>query len=233
MLSARNRAALEQLQRQSDSAVALLPCDLEQPNEYGTIARQAWDIFGHIDSIIFCAGISQRGLALETTWEVYRTIMTINLDAAVELARHTAIRMQARGSGHITVISSLAAYVATPLRSAYCAAKQALHGYFEALRAELSPTIAITVVVPGFIRTDISRNALTAHGDHYGSMDANQLHGMTPVRCARHILRALSRRQAEVRIGLGLKGWVGYWLHKCAPPLLRKLMRLNSAVRKF
>ena len=149
ILSARRLQALEQLQREATSSPALLPFDLCKPEEYAGIARQAWDLFGHIDTLILSAGVSQRGLGLETGWDVYRTIMTIDLDAPVELARQTAARMLARGSGHIAVISSLAGYVSTPYRSAYSAAKHALHGYFDALRAELAPTVSISMVVPG------------------------------------------------------------------------------------
>ena len=62
--------------------------------------------------------------------------------------------MLARRSGDIVVVSSLIGHFSTPLRSAYAASKHALHGFFDALRAEvLADGLHVMLVCPGFIRT--------------------------------------------------------------------------------
>jgi short-subunit dehydrogenase len=60
------------------------------------------------------------------------------------------------------VISSVQGKLPQPKRSAYCASKHALHAYFEGLRWELEQRgVALTVASPGYVATDLSKNALT------------------------------------------------------------------------
>ena len=111
-----------------------------------------------------------------------------------------------------------------PLRSGYAGAKHAMHGWFEALRAEHHDDgIRITVVSPGFVRTDISRNALTADGSAQGTMDEATDNGISAERCAHAILRGIDRNRALVTPGK--KEVLGYWLSRFAPGLLRRIAR--------
>jgi short-subunit dehydrogenase len=113
---------------------------------------------------------------------------------------------------------------ATPQRSAYAASKHALHGYFDALRAEVAGRgVGVTMLCPGFIRTDVTRNALTADGTPQGTMDAAQARGMDPATCARQMADALAAGRAEVYIG-GRETW-GVYLHRLWPALFRRLIR--------
>ena len=51
------------------------------------------------------------------------------------------------------------------MRSAYAAAKHALHGFFDCLRAEVSPqNIKVTILTPGYIKTNVALNAITKDG---------------------------------------------------------------------
>ena len=62
----------------------------------------------------------------------------------------------------MTVISSIAGLIGFPLRSGYSASKHAIKGYLETLQCELYKTnIHISIVYPGRINTNISKNALT------------------------------------------------------------------------
>lgn len=73
-------------------------------------------------------------------------------------------------SGHIVCISSVQGKIAIPFRSAYTASKHALQAWCDSARAELSMNnIKITVVNPGYIKTELSLNAVTASGGKYGS----------------------------------------------------------------
>ena len=59
-----------------------------------------------------------------------------------------------------------------PLRSAYCAAKHGLIGYHDSVRAENEHLgLKVLVVAPGSVRTNVSRNALTADGSKRGKND--------------------------------------------------------------
>src|SRR5687768_5882721 len=102
-------------------------------------------------------------------------------------------------SGQIVVISSLLGKFGAPLRSAYCASKHALHGFFDALRAEIySFGISVTIVCPGFVRTNASFNALEGDGTPFGKLDKSIAQGIPSADCAEKILRAIERRRREV-----------------------------------
>ena len=63
----------------------------------------------------------------------------------------------------------VAGKIGAPLRSGYSAAKHALHGFFDTLRAEVfADNIKVTIVCPTAVRTNISMNAMDAKGDKYG-----------------------------------------------------------------
>lgn len=69
--------------------------------------------------------------------------------------------------GQFVIISSLVGKFGTAYRSGYAASKHALHGYYDSLRAELMGdkiNIAVTMICPGFVATNISFNALGGKG---------------------------------------------------------------------
>ena len=74
-------------------------------------------------------------------------------------------------SGSIVVISSIVGKVATQLRSGYSASKHALHGFYDSLRLEVAnDNIQVLTVLPGFINTNVSLNALTGNGEKYNNL---------------------------------------------------------------
>ena len=120
---------------------------------------------GPVDVLVHGAGISQRSRAAETELAVDRRLMEVNFFGAVALTKAVLPSMLDRGAGHFVVVSSLVGKISTPLRSGYSASKHALHGFFDAVRAELYERgIRVTLACPGFIRTEITLHALTGDG---------------------------------------------------------------------
>jgi short-subunit dehydrogenase len=110
--------------------------------------------------------------------------------------------MQRQKSGQILVISSIAGKFGFFLRSAYSAAKHALHGYYESLALEEEHNgISVTIVCPGKINTPISTNAINAEGNKHGIMDHNQETGMPVDVCVNQMLKALQKNKRDVLIG--------------------------------
>ncbi len=169
------------------------------------IVAQAWDWQGGIDLLVNNAGISQRSLAIDTTMDVYRRIMEVDFFAPLALTQLVVPRMIARGSGHIAAVSSVAGKVGSPLRSGYCAAKHALIGYCDALRAEceLAYGIGVTTILPGSVRTAIATNALLGDGAVRGMSDTNIDNGMDPDEVARQVLDGLRAGAREIIIAEG------------------------------
>lgn len=225
VLSSRRPGALESVARSlaTGSEAVVVPIDLADPSAIETAAKQVLDL-GPVDVLVLNGGISQRAGALETDLEVVRRIMEVNFFGHVATTRAVVPSMVARRSGQIVVVSSVMGRIGTPLRSTYAASKHALHGWFESLRAELADRgVSITILCPGYVRTDISIHALRADGSSHAVMDGQQERGMDPDVFARKALRAIDRRRAEVAIG-GVE-IVGITLFRFVPALLRRIVR--------
>lgn len=157
---------------------------------------------GAIEVMIHNAGVSQRSRIVDTTVAVDERIMRLNFLGPVALTKALLPTMIARKSGHFVVVSSLVGVFGTPLRSTYSASKHALHGFFETLRAEHhNDHIGVTMFCPGFVQTNVSRNALTGDGTPLGTMDKKTFAGITAEQCAERLFQATVRREEEVFVG--------------------------------
>ena len=227
VLSARRSGELEKVKSTlpGDAAKYLvLPLDLEQPESFGGLVERVMQHFGRIDLVIHCGGISQRAAVQDSPLALDQKIMAINYFGAVALTKVVLPIYLQQQSGHFVVISSVVGKFGTPKRSAYAASKHALHGFFDSLRAEVWRShIRVTLVCPGYIRTNISYNALNAAGGKYGRMDRNQEKGMSPEKCARRILQALEAGKQEVYVGG--KEVLGVYFKRFFPGLFSRVIR--------
>lgn len=203
VVSARSEAKLAALvERYGSERVAAVTVDLMQAESLEGVFAEAEAAFGGVDVLINNAGRSQRALALDTDMNEVRDLMELNFMAPVALSTLAAPAMVGRGVGSIVVVSSVAGYVATPLRSTYNASKFAVRGWFDALRAELHGSgVEVCIVIPGYVRTNIARAAVAGHGKSHEGADAGVDGGISPEQCAKQIVRAIERGKAEVVIG--------------------------------
>lgn len=179
-----------------------IPLDLEIPSSIKEAFEKVISIFPKIDILINNGGISQRTLIKDTSMEIFRKIMEINLFGAVQLTKLVLPVMIENGGGNIVVTSSISGKFGFPLRSAYAASKHALHGFFETVRLEnINNNIKVTIVCPGRVRTNISLNAISSDGKPHGKMDDGQNGGISPEKCALRITKAIRKNKKEVLIG--------------------------------
>ena len=186
--------------------------------------QQLQKIPREVDILINNAGMTQRARVAETSMEVYRLLLQVNFMAAVDLTKKVLPGMLERGMGRIVAVSSLMGKFASPQRSGYAAAKHALQGFMDALRAEVhNDGIRILVASPGFVNTDVSRNALRGDGTLHGRRDPSQTAAITADSCAEQIIKAMLKDRAEVFPGG--KERIGLLLNRISPALLRRVMR--------
>lgn len=227
VLSARRADALQRVATQTGlpaSDVLVLPLDMTATETLPAHVEAVRQRFGRIDYVFQNAGISQRSTVVDTDFSVYQRIMDVNFFGVVALTKAILPIMLAQRSGHFVVTSSVAGKLGTKQRSGYCASKHALHGFFDALRAEVyEADLRVTLVCPGYVRTAISLNALGFNGKAHGKMDANQAKGMAPDEFARRLLRAVSQEREEVYIG-GTETY-GIYLKRFLPGLLSRILR--------
>src|SRR5258707_3296477 len=201
ILSARREDELKRVQTAcgGEPNTRILPMDVTNAVELPEKPRIALGMFGGIDILVLNAGITQRSRTRETDESVYRRLMEVNFFGPEAMARAVLPSMLAQKSGHMVVISSVAGKFGVPMRSGYSASKFALHGFFEVLRAEEEKNgIRVTMVCPGYIRTDISLSALRGDGRKHAKMDSELAHGMPVEECAQQILKGVARQKKEI-----------------------------------
>jgi len=226
VLSARREDELKRVQAAcaGEPNTRILPMDVTNAAELPQKTQLALGMFGGIDMLVLNAGITQRSLTRETDESVYRRLMEVNFFAAEAMARAVLPSMVTQKSGHMVVISSIAGKFGVPLRSGYSASKFALHGFFEVLRAEEEKNgIHVTMVCPGYIRTDISLSALRGDGGKHAKMDPGIEQGMLAAECARRILKAVARGKKEVIVGARREQALVY-LKRFLPDLLARMV---------
>lgn len=203
----------------------VVPLDLARPQDFAERVAEVEGYFGRIDLLINNAGISQRSLAMDTSIDVDRRLMDINYLGTVALTKAVLPGMCARKAGRIATVTSVAGKLGTPMRSGYAAAKHALHGFFDSLRAEIwADGIGVTLICPGFIRTNLPLVALTGNGAPQGHMDAAQQNGMPPEVCARRILAGLAADKQEIVVA-GSRERLAVWLKRLAPGVLAHVLQ--------
>ncbi|WP_269532377.1 SDR family oxidoreductase [Chitinimonas sp. BJYL2] len=199
--------------------------DLAQPADFAAAVAQVLARYGRIDMLLNNAGLSQRSLARETDLTVDKRLIEVNYLGTVALTKAVLPVMLKQGSGHLVAVTSLVGKFGTPMRSSYAAAKHALHGFFDSLRAELwRDGIRVTLVCPGFIKTNLPLVALTANGSPQGRMDQAQANGIEPADCARRILAGLDAGKEEFAVA-GLREKLGLYIKRFAPGLFRRIIR--------
>ena len=183
-------------------SVIAVPFDLGETSGIEELAADVAKREGRIDMLLNIGGISQRALLKDTPLWLDRKIMEINYFGTIALTKAVLPHMLAGGGGHIAATSSISGRFGFPLRSAYSASKQALHGFFETLLLEHGrDNIRVSVIIPGRVQTAISMHALTAAGKEHGKMDDGQKGGVTPEKAAQQIIRGLSKNKREILVG--------------------------------
>jgi len=203
--------------------ILVLPLDVTDHDSMPAALNAVTGAFGRVDMLINNAGISQRSVCIETDMSVYRSLMEVDVLGQIALTKVVLPLMLEQGSGHIVVTSSVAGKLGAPYRTGYCAAKHAVMGFFDALRTEvIRHGLKVTTITPGYIRTNISANALKGDGQAFGRTDKNIAAGMDVTRCAEVIMKGFRKGKQEIPVGEGIE-MKALWLKRFFPGLVLKL----------
>lgn len=230
ILSGRNVGALKDAAGRCKTATHLLPFEATDFANVPSYVEQAWKWQGRIDGLVNNAGISQRSLAVDTVFDVYRKIVDIDLMAPIALTQALLPKMTAAGGGHIVAISSVAGIAGVPLRSAYCAAKHGLIGYHDSVRAETAHQgMKVLVVAPGSVKTNVSKNALDATAHARGVSDAVIDAGMDAGVAAQRMIAALKAGERELILADGMEGEIAKMRRTNPNALFDQMERMVAA----
>ena len=232
VLSARRQSELERVRSSLANSAQhlLLPLDITDASAVNNAVDTIQQQIGGLDWLINNAGISQRALIVDTTIETERKLFEVDYFAQVNLTRQALPLLLADGGGKVVFVSSVAGLVGTQYRGSYSAAKAALHLWANSLRAELfEQGLTVATLFPGFVKTDVSLNALTGDGSALGTMDDAQANAMTADAFAEKAVKALLKEKNYILIG-GLKERLAALVSRLSPELLYKMVR-KSTVR--
>jgi NAD(P)-dependent dehydrogenase (short-subunit alcohol dehydrogenase family) len=197
----------------------LLPLALDVTDEQAALraAQEAIARFGRIDILVNNAGYGLLGAVEEANAAEVRALYDTNVFGLLHVTRAVLPHMRAAGRGHVINLSSVGGYTALPGWGVYGSTKFAVEGLSEALAQELKPLgIAVTVVEPGFFRTDFLDASSLAHtavrigdyADTVGAMrgfaaEVSHKQPGDPRKLARAIVALADSAQPPVRLPLG------------------------------
>jgi len=190
--------------------------DISDPAVRAALVAEAEQLGqGRLDLLVNNAGIGALGPFQQASESRLRRVMEVNFFAPVELTR-AALPLLQRGRRPVLCnIGSVLGHRAVPNKSEYCASKFALHGWSDALRAELHPSgIQVTLVSPSTTRSEFFDAVI----DTPQGTTSRSLGSWPPERVARATLAAIAARRSEVILSLAGKALV--YADRIAPPLV-------------
>ncbi len=203
-LSARNAEALAEFERRHPGSLAL-PADVLDASALRHALDALLQRFGRVDLIVYCAGSYSAMRAEQFELAAATRQMQTNYQGALNLLDAVLPQLLAQGSGHLSLVSSVAGYRGLPKALAYGPGKAALIHLAETLYLDLRPRgVAISVVNPGFVATP-----MTAGNDF--RMPALQ----TPTQAAEAMLRGYAAGAFEIHFPRRFTLWLK--LLKCLP----------------
>lgn len=185
-VAARRTELLEQLRDELDGPCAIKTIDVAVPELAMPLLRDLIDELGDVELFIVNAGVGFENPALD--WQPEKTTIDVNVLGFAAMVNVAAAHLEARGSGNLAGISSLAALRGIGAAPAYAASKAFMSNYLQGVWYRFRKSglpIVVTDVQPGFVDTAM------AGGDFWMA---------SPQTAARQIVAAIRRRKRHVYI---------------------------------
>ncbi|RZJ44064.1 MAG: SDR family NAD(P)-dependent oxidoreductase, partial [Brevundimonas sp.] len=163
--TARNRDVLTEAFGPDSDRLLSVSLDVTDPAAARAAVDAALAAFGRIDVLVNNAGYGHLSVFEESTAEDARAQYDTNVFGLMHVTRAVLPVMRAQGSGRIFNVSSVGGIVGGASGTLYCASKFAVEGFSESLASEVAPFgIQVTIVEPGFFRTDFLEPTSVKHG---------------------------------------------------------------------
>lgn len=144
-------------------ALPMLALDVRHDDSVRACVDRVLTENGRLDVLVNNAGVGMEGAVEDTSLDEIRVVLETNFFGAVRMMRAVLPIMRKRRSGRIINIGSAVGFLPMPYSAAYCASKHALRGFSESLDHEVRGFgIRVSVIEPGFVRTDIVEHSSLA-----------------------------------------------------------------------
>lgn len=229
LLVARREAELQQVARSIRPGAATIFCaDLSRASEVALLAERIQSAAGIPDVIINNAGAGQWKFVEETTPEEAVQMMAVPYFAAFYVTRAFLPGMLERNTGHIVNVSSAASRVVWPGATAYIAARWAVRGFTEALRADLAHTgIGVTLFESGEVSSSYWEH--NPRSRERAPRISRLVGEITPETAARAIVHGIRHRRKLVVVPFMLRFF--YWQRAVFPGAVQWLVTRTGYTR--
>ena len=144
------------LEKEFGIKVVFSGADMTKPAEIAGFIAEGETVFGAIDILINNAGIQYVSPIDEFPIEKWDQIIAINLSSAFHTIRAALPKMKEKGWGRIINTASAHAFVASPFKSAYVAAKHGIAGLTKTVALEVATKgITVNAIAPGYVWTPL------------------------------------------------------------------------------
>jgi NADP-dependent 3-hydroxy acid dehydrogenase YdfG len=168
VLAARREPELRRVAQDSGPEALVVVADVTKRADVERIRDEALRVFDHIDVWVNNAGRGITRPVLELSDSDFDEMMEVNVKSALYGMQAVVPYFMERGKGHLINVSSFLGRVPVAThRSAYNAAKAALNALTANARVDVHktcPDVAISLVMPGMVRTEFAENALWSRG---------------------------------------------------------------------
>lgn len=141
-------------------------CDVTQESDLIKVAAWLEQNWGGVDLVFNNAGVALSGNIEDVSLDDWQWVVDIDLLGVVRGCKAFVPLFKRQGSGHLVNVASLAGLVHPPRMAPYNTVKAAVVSLSETLYAELAASgIAVSVVCPGFFRSNLAETARTSDAD--------------------------------------------------------------------
>jgi short-subunit dehydrogenase len=177
--------------------------DVGDARRMEALAEEVIAAQGELDILVNNAGVTSWGDFEETSLDDAHWIMNVNVWGTVYGCKFFLPHLRKASEAHIVNVSSVYGMIGMPRQSMYCAAKYAVRGFTETLRAELIDTpIGVTVVHPGGVATNfITESRGSEVGRKKDFADLMTQHSLAPEKVAAKMIRGIEKNKPRVFAG--------------------------------
>lgn len=132
--------------------------DVTDADQMAHFADEAFAAFGEVGLVINNAGIGQpRGSVIDTSFESMQRVMAVNFEGVWRGCQVFGRRLIEQGTpaGLYNTGSENSFFIAVSHSAAYVASKHAVWGLTDALRKEMPEHIAVGMIAPGFVGSEL------------------------------------------------------------------------------
>ena len=202
VLGARQGERLAAVARRIESAggaVAYVTTDVRRREDVANLVDLACSRFGKLDVLFSNAGIAPTSLLDDLKIDEWDAMIDVNIRGVLHGIAAALPVFRRQGFGHFVNTASTAGLITKPTMAIYSATKFAVRAISEGLRQEAGAALRVTLVTPGFVRTNLA-DSMTDPGVRAAIVNTMEAMAISPDSIARAVVFAIEQ-PADVDVG--------------------------------